>query len=159
MILTGTARLGRDAEMRATQGGDSVANFNVAFNYGRKDNNGNRPTQWVRCTLWGKQAEALTPYLLKGQQVTVVLRDVHLEEFDGQNGRITSLCGTVSDIELVGGRPEGGSNQQQAPRQQQQQQRPQGQGSSVPGRTGQQPQQRQQQQAADFDSFDDDIPF
>ncbi len=158
MILTGTARLGRDAELRNTQGGDPVSNFNVAFNYGRKDQSGNRPTQWVRCTLWGKQAEALQPYLLKGQQVTVVLRDVHLEEFDGNNGKVTSLCGTVSDIELVGGRPEGsndnGQRQQQAPQRQQSNQREgyRSSGSAAPNNYQPKPQQP-------ADDLDQDIPF
>jgi single-strand DNA-binding protein len=157
MILTGTARLGRDAELRNTQGGDAVSNFNVAFNYGRKDQAGNRPTQWVRCTLWGKQAEALQPYLLKGQQVTVVLRDVHLEEFDGNNGKVTSLCGTVSDIELVGGRPEGSNDnsqrQQQAPRQQSNQREGyRSSGSAAPNTHQPKPQQQ-------ADDYSDDIPF
>lgn len=154
MILTGTARLGRDAELRNTPGGDAVANFNVAFNYGRKDGSGNRPTQWVRVTLWGKQAEALTPYLLKGQQVTVVLRDVHLEEFDGNNGKVTTLVGTVSDIELVGGRPQNDNSQPQ----QQRQAAPQGQQRPQQTTSGSRPQQAPQPQP-DFDSFDDDIPF
>ena len=157
MILTGTARLGKDCEVRATQAGETVVNFSAAFNYGRKDNDGNRPTQWVRCTLWGKQGEALQQYLVKGQQVTVVLRDVHIEEFEGQNGWMASLVGTVSDIELVGGRPEGSSGggqqgQRQGARTGAQQQAPRN--ASAP-----QQQRQQQQSAQDYDSFDDDIPF
>lgn len=155
MILTGAARLGKDAELRTTTSGEPVANFDAAFNYGRKDNDGNRPTQWVRCTLWGRQAESLTQYLVKGQQVSVVLRDVHIEEYEGRNGWGANLVGTVSDIELVGGRPEGYGSGQQAQRQgartgASQQQAP---------RNASAPQPQRQQPAPDYDSFDDDIPF
>lgn len=148
MILTGTGRLGKDCEIRATNTGETVANFNVAFNYGRKDDSGKRPTQWVRCALWGKLADALAPYLLKGQQVSIVLRDVHVEEFEGKDGWMASLVGNVSDIELVGGRPEAssGGDQQQAPRQ-------------GANRTQQPAASQRQARQADPAYIDDDIPF
>lgn len=101
MILTGFARLGGDAQVRDT-GGDKVANLSLAYNHGRKDADGKRPTQWVDAALWGKRAEALAPYLKKGQGVDVVLDDVHIETYEGRNGPAHKLVGRVLAIELTG---------------------------------------------------------
>lgn len=150
MLLTGLARLGRDAELRRTQGGEAVSNLSLAYNYGMKDQQtGNRPTQWVEAALWGRQAEALQQYLLKGTQVVAALRDVRLEVFqrnDGSSG--TKLVGTVIQLELAGSRQDtqqGQQGQQAAP--QQQAQRP---------TNASRPQPAQQPPA---DDYDDDIPF
>lgn len=106
LIFTG--RLGRDVELRYTPGGDAVANLAVAYNYGRKGQDGNRPTQWVDCSIFGKRAESLAPYLLKGQQLYLILRDVHIRTYQ-KNDNTTgfSLSGTVAEIELIGGRQDG----------------------------------------------------
>lgn len=101
--MFGLARLGRDAEIRTTGQGESVATLALAFSYGRKGSDGNRPTQWVDAALWGKRAEALAPYLTKGGLVSVVLEDVRIETFDGKNGPGHKLAGRVIDVELAGG--------------------------------------------------------
>ena len=97
----GLARLGRDAEIRTTSQGESVATLALAFSYGRKGSDGNRPTQWVDAALWGKRAEALAPYLVKGGLVSVSLEDVHIETFDGKNGTGHKLAARVVDVELA----------------------------------------------------------
>ena len=107
MQIIGVARLGRDAEVRYTPDGTAVANLNMAFNYGRKDGEGKRPTQWVEGSLWGKLAEALADYLVKGQQISVTMEDPHIEEYEGRNGTGTKLVARVLSVELVGGKPEG----------------------------------------------------
>ena len=75
--LTGLFRLGRDAEVRYTQGGDAVASLALAYNYGKKED-GKQPSQWIDASLWGKRAEALTQYLTKGSTISAVLSDVHI---------------------------------------------------------------------------------
>ena len=99
--MFGLARLGRDAEIRTTGQGESVATLALAFSYGRKGSDGNRPTQWVDAALWGKRAEALAPYLTKGGLVSVLLEDVHIETFDGKNGPGHKLVARVVDVELA----------------------------------------------------------
>lgn len=103
MKAFGLARLGRDAEIRTTSQGESVATLALAFSYGRKGSDGKRPTQWVDGALWGKRAEALAPYLLKGGLVSVLLEDVHIETYQGKNGEASKLVGRVVDVELAGG--------------------------------------------------------
>lgn len=99
----GLARIGRDVEVRFTAGGDAVASLSLAFTYGRKGEDGKRPTQWVDAALWGKRAEALAPYLLKGGLVAVTLEEVHIETYQSANGQGHKLAGKVLDIELAGG--------------------------------------------------------
>lgn len=101
MKAFGLARLGRDAEIRTTSQGESVVTLALAFSYGRKGSDGNRPTQWVDAALWGKRAEALAPYLVKGGLVSVSLEDVHIETFDGKNGPGHKLVARVVDVELA----------------------------------------------------------
>lgn len=145
--LTDVGRIGRDTEVRFTPAGDAVANLAIACEYGRKDQDGKRPTQWVDATLWGKQAEAMAPYLVKGQQIHFTIDDAHVESYsksDGTQG--TKLTGKVIIIKFAGSPPANDGQarqQQQAPRQSAQQA----------------PRPQQNQQAAPPDSFDDDIPF
>ena len=71
VILVGN--LGRDAEVRYTPGGAAVASFSMATTEVWNDKEGQRQeqTEWHRISLWGKQAESLTQYLVKGKQVYV----------------------------------------------------------------------------------------
>jgi single-strand DNA-binding protein len=112
--MIGLARLGRDAELRTTQSGEKVASLSLAFNHGQKGADGNRPTQWVDGSLWGKRAEALIDYLVKGQQVVVTIDDPHIEEFQGRNGPGVKLAGRVTQIELAGKRDDAGGQQRAA---------------------------------------------
>lgn len=101
--LYGLARIGRDTELRHTAQGEAVANLSLAFNYGRKGQDGKTPTQWVEGAFWGKRAEALTQHLVKGALVMVTLNDVHIESFTKQDGTAASkLVGRVAEIEFAG---------------------------------------------------------
>jgi len=133
MRAQGLCRLGRDAEIKYLQNGDAVANLSLAFDFGKRGADGNRPTQWIDASLWGKRAEALSPYLLKGSQVVAYLEDVHIENYVGKNGPSSKLVGRVVDIELVSNK----GARDQAPAEHE-----------APKRT-----------SAEFDKLDDDIPF
>ena len=99
--LIGLARLGRDCELRTTQSGDAVASLSLAMDY---RNGREKATQWVDAALWGKMAEALTQYLVKGKLICVTLDDVHIEEYPKRDGGTgTKLVGRVSKLELAGG--------------------------------------------------------
>ena len=154
--MFGTFRIGNDPELRYLGDGTAVCNLSLATNYGKRDHTGKRPTQWVDAVLWGKHAESVAEYLVKGGEVTVTIDDPHIEQFTKGDGSLgTKLTGRISNLQLVGGQPQ--QQQQQQPRQQQQQRT-----SSQPQRQGNQQQQQRQpapQPQPDFDSFDDDIPF
>jgi len=119
MILTGLARLGKDAEVRVTPGNEPVASLALAFGYGKKGADGNRPAQWVEAALWGKRAEALTPYLKKGGLVSVTLSDPHIETYtDRAGGERSKMVARVLDLELAGGGQSAGNGQRTEQKQQ-----------------------------------------
>lgn len=65
--------LGRDAEMRFTPSGKSVANFSVAVNQFWKgaDSELHTDTEWFNVVAWGNLAEISKKYLKKGSLVYV----------------------------------------------------------------------------------------
>src|SRR5215510_825864 len=85
VILVGN--LGRDAELRYTPGGTAVSKFSVATTETWNDKNGQRQerTEWHNIDLWGKQAETLSEYLVKGKQVYVEGR-LQTDEYTDKEG-------------------------------------------------------------------------
>lgn len=144
MPVSEFGRIGRDAELRYTGSGDAVCSVPVAVDYGRKGQDGKKPCQWYEVTLWGKQAEALAPYLLKGKQVFFTGTDLHVETFnknDGSQG--VKLACRAGEIKFA-------SDGQQA-QQSAQQPKPAPRNASQPQPT---------QQPTPADGFDDEsIPF
>lgn len=100
--ITIAGKLGRDAELRHTQGGDSVCSFSVAVDQREgKD----KSTNWFRVSIWGKRGESLAPYLLKGAAVTVA-GSFSVSEYEGK----TQLNVRANEIALQGGRGEQGAS-------------------------------------------------
>lgn len=118
-VFTGTARLGRDAEVRYTTNQKAVASLPIAVDFGFGDNKG---TIWMDGSLWGKRAESgLIQYLTKGQQV-VVSGELGQRKYTNKEGievPVTTL--KIAEIDLVGGQPSGQAQPQpQQPQQQRQ---------------------------------------
>lgn len=88
-------RLGKDSVKRATQNGDSVLGFSVAVDDGYGEN---KRTLWFDCSIWGKRADALAPYLVKGTAVAVS-GDLSTREHEGK----TYLTIRVSEVTMQGG--------------------------------------------------------
>jgi single-strand DNA-binding protein len=86
VILVGN--LGRDAEVRYTPGGAAVARFSIATTEVWNDKSGQRQerTEWHNIDLWGKQAESLSEYLVKGKQVYVEGR-LQTDEYTDKEGQ------------------------------------------------------------------------
>lgn len=126
-VITISGNIGGDAAIRDTSGG-MVCSFNVGSKNGFARDAG---TNWFRCSLWGKRAESLQPYLLKGTKV-VVTGEFTTSEYEGKQ----QLNVRVGDVELMskgeGGRaPDGGG----------------GRGNTAP------------QRGAFDPNLDDDVPF
>jgi single-strand DNA-binding protein len=63
-------RLGEDLTRKYSQSGMAVVNLSVATNYNiKKDDEWTEAVEWVRCTVFGKKAEACAEYLSKGSQI------------------------------------------------------------------------------------------
>lgn len=143
-------RVGKDTTLRYTKGDSptAVCGINMAYDVGYGDK---KRTGWIEGVLWGKRAEALTPYLTKGQQVYAEMDNIECEAYsksDGSPG--ASMKGRVVEIKLVGSKPE--QSEQQAPASRPQEQQAPSQQTRMPptGSGG----------AGGFDSFEEDeIPF
>ena len=103
--------LGKDAETRAMPDGTAIASFSVADSQGR-----DKPTIWWNCQLFGKRAEALAPYLLKGTAVTVAGTITEREWVDKEGQKRKSMDVRVNDVALQGGRKDA-APRQEAPKQ------------------------------------------
>lgn len=140
MKAQGLARIGKDAEVRYTPGSTAVANVSLAFTYGKKGEDGKRPTQWVDASLWGQRAEGMAPYLLKGKQIVAYLEDVHLQTYTkGDGTQNTKMVARLADLEFVS------DNSDHKPTQKPQS-APQSRPAPAPQDSG-------------FDDFPDDVPF
>ncbi len=134
VVLVG--RLTRNAELKYTNSGAAVSKFSIAINQRRK-----KDDQWVDevsffdIVLWGKSAEAINQYLVKGKQVGVEgqLRQDRWEQ-DGQSRSKVEIV--ASNVQLLGGGRGGGAPEAKP--------------------SGQQP---AEGGAPAGDQFEDDIPF
>jgi len=125
--LTVAGQLGRDAEVRYLPNSDPVANFSIADSQGK-----DKDAIWWNCQLFGKRAESLAQYLVKGQSVTIT-GSVSQRKYTDKSGveRISTDV-RVNDVALQGGRKENAPTQQA---------------------------QKPQNQSNGFEDMGDDIPF
>ena len=137
-----SGNLGCDAELNSTAE-DNVLNFSLGVNVGNRTE---PETMWVSCALWGKRAETLKPYLVKGMKVTVT-GSCKLRTYTKKDGgQATELTLNVQDLDLHGRGEKSGAAA-----------RPAGEAAKA---DGYQPQPKAAgTPAADFDQFDDDVPF
>ncbi len=144
MKTIGLARLGRDAEVRYLPDGTAVCNLSLATNYGKKGEDGNRPTQWIDATMWGKMAEALAQYMVKGSVHSFCMDEMHLETYPKNGGgEGVKMVARIDSVEL--GPRQGGGEQQAAPARQ-----------AAPAGGAPRPAPKP---APNFSDMDDDIPF
>lgn len=68
--------VGRDPELRFTQGGQGVTNFSVAVSRSYKDRSDEwqEVTSWFNVTAWGQFGENLAATITKGMRVVLVGR-------------------------------------------------------------------------------------
>ena len=104
VILVGN--LGRDAELRYTPGGAAVATLNLATTEVWNDKQGQKQekTEWHRIVLWGKQAESLQEYLVKGKQIYVEGR-LQTRQWDDKEGNKRYTTEIVAQNMQMLGRP------------------------------------------------------
>ena len=105
VILIGN--LGKDPEVRYTQGGQAVANLRIATSRSWTDKqSGQRKeeTEWHDVEVWGKQAEQCGEYLAKGRQCYVEGRLQTREWTDKENRKNYTTEIVASNVVFLGGR-------------------------------------------------------
>ena len=106
--------LGRDMEVRYLDSGTAVGTLNLATtDTWTKGGEKQEKTEWHRVTLWGKTAESLQPYLLKGKQIYVEgkLETRKWQDKDGNDRYTTEIRGFR--VVLLGGQGERHEQRQQ----------------------------------------------
>ena len=110
VILMGN--LTRDPEIRVFDSGGSVANFGIAVNDRWKDRNTGEQMEevcFVDCEAWGRQAEVIEQYLVKGSPVHLEgkLKFDTWESEDGQTRNKLKL--RVFGMQMLGRAAENGN--------------------------------------------------
>lgn len=133
--LTITGNLGKDSETRFLPDGKAVVSFSVADSKGK-----DQGAIWWNCSWFGDRAQKAQPYLVKGQQVTVVGSVTEREWNDKEGVKHKSMDVRVNDLALQGGRKDTAPEPQRAV--------PMSQRAPAPPPA-----------ASGFDGMDSDIPF
>ena len=104
-----SGNLGTDIKVTYTAGkGTPVGRFSVGVNEYNSQTKQNE-TMWVNVTLWGKSAESLSPYLVKGTKV-IVTGKLSIRKYKANDGTEKYSTEVVADmvngIELIGKKKE-----------------------------------------------------
>lgn len=86
--VTIIGRLGADPEIRFTQNGTAVANFNIVSSKSKKRDDGGwdeSETTWYRVDAWERLGENVTETLRKGDPVIVVGR-LYMDTYQAKDG-------------------------------------------------------------------------
>lgn len=130
--------LTRNPEVRYTPAGTAVADIGVAMNEKFKDKEGNERENvvFVDVVAWGRKAEVIAEYCHKGSALHIEGR-LQLDQWENQQGEKRSkLRVRLDSFEFLNGSDKKETASPQSP--------PAGGSSDVP---------------ADFDEYEDDIPF
>lgn len=97
LSMTIAGNVGKDAQLRRTQGGEAVLGFSVAIDQGKDKNGNKRDSVWVSCSIWGKRAESLQSYITKGTKMVLTGRP-GVNVYEGKG----SLTLSVDDFTFMG---------------------------------------------------------
>jgi len=112
-------RLGADPEVRYTQNGVPVVNFNIATTERwKKDGEQQERTEWHRIIAWKGLAEICSQYLQKGKLVYIEgkLRSRTWEDNDGNRHRVTEVAAqTMQMLDRAGSNGSSGDSKNNEP--------------------------------------------
>jgi len=109
VILVG--RLGKDPEVRYSNNGNAITNFNLATDRGYTNKQGEKvkETEWHRCVTFSRLAEICGEYLHKGSLIYAEgrLQTRDWEDKDGNKRWTTEII--LENMRMLGGKGEGAS--------------------------------------------------
>lgn len=102
-----SGNLGKAAELRYTNSQLAVVSFSVAVNERRKQADGSYQDEvnWLDCTMFGKRAEALQPYLAKGTKLSLT-GHLHKSTYERNGKQYSRVEIIVDEVELMNARRE-----------------------------------------------------
>ena len=94
VLLVG--RLTKDPELRTTPGGIAVTRFTIAVSQNYVNKSGERGTDFINCSAWGRQADNISKYCRKGSLVSAEGR-IRTSNYDAQDGTKRFMTEVVCD--------------------------------------------------------------
>lgn len=99
-------RVTRDAELRYTSTGTALSSFTIAVNRSvKKGDQWTDEASFIDLTVWGKTAENLNKYLVKGTQVAVQ-GSLEQQRWEKDGQKFSKLAVHVDSVQLIGGKRE-----------------------------------------------------
>ena len=96
--------VGQDPEVKTVNGDRKVANFTVATNDFYYNDKGDKveQTEWHRVTAWGKTAEIIEKFVVKGKEIGIEGKLTHrsYDDKEGNKKYITEIV--ASEVLLLG---------------------------------------------------------
>lgn len=99
-------RLGKDPEVKTLTSGKNLATFTLATTDVYYNNEGEKveDTQWHSVAAWGKKADIVSKFLVKGQEIALEGRLIHrsYETSNGDKRYITEV--SMNELLMIGGK-------------------------------------------------------
>jgi len=110
VILVG--KLGKDPEVRYSNNGNAITNFNLATSRAYKNKDGEKvdETEWHRCVSFGRTAEVCGEYLKKGSLIYIEgrLQTRDWEDKDGNKRWTTEVI--LDNMKMLGSKKDSDSS-------------------------------------------------
>ena len=96
--------VGNDPEIKSFDGGKKLAKLNVATNESYKNDKGEKveETQWHSLIAWGKTADIIEKYVVKGKEIAIEGKLTHrsYEDKNGEKRYVTEVV--IDELLLLG---------------------------------------------------------
>jgi single-strand DNA-binding protein len=96
--------VGNDPEIKTFDGGKKLAKLNVATNESYKNDKGEKveETQWHNLVAWGKTADIIEKYVVKGKEIAIEGKLTHrsYEDKNGEKRYVTEVV--IDEVLLLG---------------------------------------------------------
>lgn len=136
-------RLTRDAELKYITSGTALLTASIANNQGySKDGEWKDQVSFFEIVMWGKRAESLSQYLLKGTKI-VIEGQLKQDRWENDGQARSKVKITVNNLSFAGNKKDGGGGQK----------------AQEPAQELAQEQEPEPMQGSSENDFKDDIPF
>ncbi len=96
--------VGNDPEIKTFDGGKKLAKLNVATNESYKNDKGEKveETQWHNLIAWGKTADIIEKYVVKGKEIAIEGKLTHksYEDKSGEKRYVTEIV--IDELLMLG---------------------------------------------------------
>ena len=97
--------VGNDPEIKTFDGGKKLAKLSIATNESYKNDKGEKveETQWHNLVAWGKTADTIEKYVVKGKEIAIEGKLTH-KSYEDKNGEKRYVTEVVIDELLMLGK-------------------------------------------------------